>query len=579
VRTRCPVQVIDTRLVRIDAVNGSGETQLTDQWRRGEPFAAFGPDPRLGSALRLMLSDPLPAGVPLSIAVTVDDPPRALDRPHHSARTVWEARLSAGSWQRLSAVDTTRSLTQSGRVELTVPSGGGLGQPTYLRCRLAAGAYDAAPVLRDLAVNGVPAEQSVPVGELTWTITETAVITGTPAPGTPAHLGLRLDEQHRITALDTGDPDAPELLVLCYRPPAVGATGVLTVEASRVGTGTGAPSQTVTCQPAPVQPSSLCLYTVEGLGADTTWRGWSIVADFDASGAADRHAVLDATTGALTFGDGRHGLAVPDGSPVVAAYRYTAAEAGDLATATVNALADSAHNTALFAAVGAPPAVTVTNSVPLAGGAAAETLEHAEDRAAELPGQPTQAVTVADYETLARQTPGTRLARVAVLPDTHPGLPCVVAIGVMTVVVVPYLPLGRPAPSCGLGYAVAAYLDRHRVLGTRVEVTGPTYTEVSVHAQVQATRSASPAGLAGRLRAALDGFFDPLAGGPDGAGWPLGRDVYRLEVMRALDEVPGVEHVLELELLTADGAQCGDVCIGQIGLVAVGPHQIEVVAP
>jgi predicted phage baseplate assembly protein len=579
VRTRYPVRVIDTKLVRIDAVNGPGETQLTDRWRRGEPFAAFGPDPRPGSALRLTLSDPPPAGVPLSVAVTVDDPPPGLDRPHHSARTAWEARLSTGRWQRLPAVDTTRSLTQSGRVELIVPSGAGLSQPAYLRCRLAAGAYDAAPVLRDLAVNGVPAEQSVPVGELTWTIAEAAVVTGTPAPGAPAHLGLRLDGQHRITALDAADPGAPELLVLRYRPPAPGAPGELSVEASRVGTSTGTPSQTVTCRPAPVQPSSLRLYTVEGLDTDTTWQEWSIVADFDASGPADRHAVLDATTGALTFGDGRHGLAVPDGSPIVAAYRHTAAEAGDLAAATVNVLGDSAHNAALFAAAGVRPAVTVTNPVPLAGGAAAETLEQAEDRAAELPGQPTRAVTVADYETLARQTPGTRVARAAVLPDTHPGLPCVVAVGVMTVVLLPYLPLGRPAPSPGLRHAVAAYLDRRRMIGTRVEVTGPTYTEVSVHAQVLATRSASRADLASRLRAALDGFFDPLAGGPDGAGWPLGRDVYRLEAMRVLDEVPGVEHVLELELLTAGGAQCGDVCIGQIGLVAAGPHQIEVVVP
>lgn len=579
VRTRHPVQVIDTRLVRIDAVNESGATQLTDRWRRGEPFAAFGPDPRPGSALRLTLSDPPPAGVPLSVAVTADDPPRALDRPHHSARTVWEARLSTGHWQRLLSVDTTRSLTQSGRAELTIPSGAGLGQPTSLRCRLAAGAYDAAPVLRDLAVNGVPAEQSVPAGELTWIIAETAVITGTPVPGTPARLGLRLDGQRRIAALDTGDPNAPELLVLRYRPPTASATGELTVEASRLGTGTGTPSQTVTCQPAPVQPSSLRLYTVEGLGVGTAWREWTIVADFDASGAADRHAVLDATAGTLAFGDGRHGLAVPDGSPVVAAYRHTAAEAGDLAAATVNALAESAHNTALFTAAGGPPAVTVTNPVPLAGGTAAETLEHAEGRAAELPGQPTRAVTVADYETLARQAPGTRLARVAVLPDTHPGLPCARAIGVMTVVLVPYLPLGRPAPSPGLRHAVAACLDRRRMLGTRVEVTGPTYTEVSVRARVQATRSASRADLASRLRAAVDGFFDPLAGGPDGTGWPLGRDVYRLEVMQVLDEVPGVEHVVELELQTGTGAQCGDVCIGQTGLVAAGAHQIEVVAP
>jgi predicted phage baseplate assembly protein len=583
VRTCRPVYVIDTTLAGIDAVDGaagSGITPLTGRWRRGEPFAALGPDPRPGSALRLTLSDPPPPDVPLSIAVTVDDPPPALDRPHHSARTVWEAQLGTGSWRRLPAADTTRALTQSGQVELTVPDGTGLGRPAYLRCRLAAGAYDAAPVLRDLAVNGVPAEQAVPAGELAWTITETAVITGTPAPGAFARIGIRLDAQHRITALDTGDPDAPELLVLRYRAPAPGAPGSpgspgsLAVEASRLGAGTGAPSQAVTCQPAPVQPSSLRLYT---LGRDSCWQEWAVVADFDASGPADRHAVLDATTGALTFGDGRHGLAVPEGAAVVAAYRSTAAQAGGLAAGGVGALADSAHNAALFAAAGAAPAVTVTNPVPLAGGAAAQTLEDAEARAAELPGQPTRAVTAADYQALAMQTPGTRLARAAVLPDTHPGLPCVTAVGVITVVIVPYLPLGRPAPSPGLRHAVAAYLGRRRMLGTRVEVTGPAYTEVSVSAQVLAARSADATDLAGRLRGALDGFFDPLAGGPDGAGWPLGRDVYRLEVMRVLDEVPGVEHVLALELLTADGAQCGNVCIGPIGLVAAGTQQIEVV--
>lgn len=584
VRTLRPVHVIDTSLAGIDAVDGaagpggpsgSGVTPLTARWRRGDPFAALGTDPSPGSALRLTLTDPPPPAVPFSIAVTVDDPPPALDRPHHSARTVWEAQLAAGSWRRLPAVDTTRALTQSGQVELTVPDGTGLGQPAYLRCRLVAGAYDAAPVLLDLAVNGVPAEQSGPADGLAWTITEAAVITGTPAPGAPARIGIQLDAGQRITALDTGDPHAPELLVLRYRAPAPGSPGELAVEASQLGAGTGAPSLTVTCQPAPVQPSSLRLYTLE---AGSSWQQWSVVADFDASGPADRHAVLDASTGALTFGDGRHGLAVADGAAVIAAYRSTAAQAGGLPAGGVGALAGSAHNAALFAAAGAAPAVTVSNPVPLDGGAAAQTLEDAEAVAAELAGQPTRAVTATDYQALAMQTPGTRLARVAVLPDTHPGFPCVTAVGVMTVVLVPFLPLGRPLPSPGLRHAVAAYLGRRRMLGTRVEVTGPSYTQVSVSAQVLAARSAGVTDLASRLTGALDGFFDPLAGGPDGAGWPLGRDVYRLEVMRVLDEVPGVEHVLALELLTADGASCGNVCVGPIGLVAAGTHQIEVVA-
>ena len=47
--------------------------------------------------------------------------------------------------------------------------------------------------------------------------------------------------------------------------------------------------------------------------------------------------------------------------------------------------------------------------------------------------------------------------------------------------------------------------------------------------------------------------------------------------MQVIDEVPGVEHVVELELVTGDGAQCGNVCVCPLGLVAGGAHEIEVV--
>jgi hypothetical protein len=133
-------------------------------------------------------------------------------------------------------------------------------------------------------------------------------------------------------------------------------------------------------------------------------------------------------------------------------------------------------------------------------------------------------------------------------------------------------------PSSGLLRAVSNHLCRLRLAGTRVEVTGPTYTEVAVRAKVQANRVVSGTDLSRRIRLALDDFFDPLHGGPDGHGWPFGRDVYRLEVMQVLDEVPGVEHVAELDLRTADGAQCGTVCLGPNGLIAAGRHEIEVVA-
>jgi hypothetical protein len=125
---------------------------------------------------------------------------------------------------------------------------------------------------------------------------------------------------------------------------------------------------------------------------------------------------------------------------------------------------------------------------------------------------------------------------------------------------------------------IAAYLAAHRLVGTRVEVTGPEYTTISVRASISPTRVASRRELAARVARALDAFLHPLHGGPDGNGWPFGRDVVRSEILQVIDGVPGVDHVLNLELVDLHGVSCGNVCVGPLGLVAAGRHEITVVA-
>ena len=148
----------------------------------------------------------------------------------------------------------------------------------------------------------------------------------------------------------------------------------------------------------------------------------------------------------------------------------------------------------------------------------------------------------------------------------------------MTVIILPFLPKGRPVPSFALRSRVAAYLTRRRVIGTRVEVVGPTYRRVSVQARVQSAERVNKESLRTRIIEALDRFFDPLIGGPDGTGWPFGRDVYRSEVLQIIDETAGVENVLSLQLLDENGKQqCGNLCIGPTGIVDAVEHEIEVV--
>jgi hypothetical protein len=99
-----------------------------------------------------------------------------------------------------------------------------------------------------------------------------------------------------------------------------------------------------------------------------------------------------------------------------------------------------------------------------------------------------------------------------------------------------------------------------------------------VNATVQAAAKGSKSAVEKNIVDALNRFLDPLIGGPDGTGWPFGRDVYRAEIMQVIDRVAGVDHIVSLELIAERcEAQCGNVCLGPTWLVQAGAHQIEVV--
>jgi predicted phage baseplate assembly protein len=244
-------------------------------------------------------------------------------------------------------------------------------------------------------------------------------------------------------------------------------------------------------------------------------------------------------------------------------------------------LADSASNRSLpdFDLAAATAQIDrITNPVAASGGGDAESLASAEGRVLETVELTDRAITLADYERLALATPGTSIARVAARANLHPGFPCFSAPGVVTVLVLPYLPLRRPEPSASLLRSVAGWLIPRRPIGTRVEVVGPEYRRITARAHVRALRGSVPQQVEAACVAALHAFFDPLSGGPEGSGWPFGRDVYRSEVMAVLDRTPGVDHVLSLALFSSGTSdpRCGNVCIGPLGLVDSGSHEISV---
>lgn len=534
--------------------------------------------------------------------------------PHHGVRLVWGVLTSEGTetvWRRLGASevdDDTRAFTLDGRVRIKLSVGmaklkasqGPIVQELYyLRVRFEAGAYDAPPMLRHVTLNGVAAEQATPVGA-------EHIIQGESV--TAAKLGI-----------GNGRPN--QQLTLPVAPVQVSSFRLFTFEPARNGwrawqvqpdfdASTRADTHVL------LDPSGGSVTFGDGEKGQVAPAGAEIYASYRAT-RAEAGNLAAYTIDRLV--DSPHSRAVVDKFDDVNKRFPVSFRVTDKALASLRAEGVSEtvlkklegikeqqiqgeadflrvlktfigeeqialYKTVIFkhtrvrCEVSQPDCVTVTNPVPATGGAPAETLAGAIARAIEVLSATRRAVTLRDYEELAMKTPGVQLARARALPNLHPSFPCLKAPGMITLIILPGMPGVRPSPGSGLRRAVAAYLQRRRVIGTRVEVVGPTYLEVAVRARVSALPGVNKANLQQKIVAALNEFFDPLRGGPERGGWPFGRDVFRSEVMQVIDEVAGVDCVISLALI-AEGyePECGNVCLSPTWLVAAGQHEIEVV--
>ncbi|MEV4937448.1 putative baseplate assembly protein [Streptomyces zaomyceticus] len=601
----------------------TGWTDRTADARTGLVWAALGPDPAPGAALVLGLDGPLPAGAELSLHLALggpgpDDEPtdpdaEPLDPAHHDAVTVWEAR-SGGAWQRLpdaAVVDETRALTRPGAVRLAfaqdvaVTGLGRLPERAWLRCRLERGRHDTAPALGRITVDAVPAALSRPAfGRYTVAAGVTASGTVPPPPGR-TRMALTTDEDGLITGLRVGgsEHEGPSVRVLEWRAPHGELTGRLSLEAVVAGRGDGTPEQRFR---VPVEGQVFTDTAEVWLCApDLTARQVTLVPDLDASGRADRHAVFDPWTAELRFGDGRRGAVPERGDTVLVCCAADGVpHAPAVGPATPVTLDAGVRNAALLG--DDPPELAFALAALPAGGSAAEDsaavaarvervlwaherVRHAlaaarstslddldRDAVRRLP-VPERAVTLGDFERCALAVPGTRVARARAFAALDPRLPGCHAAGCVTVVVVPGLPASRPEPTPGLLRAVRGFLAVRRTVGTRVFVVGPRYLEVSVNVTVTVVPESDPAVTQRAVVEALDGFLDPLTGGPAGGGWPFGRDVYRGELLGVLDAVPGVAHVTALTMTPASGpASRTGLRVPPDTLVTAGEHTVHV---
>jgi predicted phage baseplate assembly protein len=504
-------------------------------------FPPFGERPRLGNALYLGFSGNVPPGPMLSlgirVAVAAGDPPpqqaggvAPLPVPPPPFLT-WHL-LDGSAWRPADVVfDDTGGLLRTGVVELRLPRRWRTGRPAgmaagaslyWLRLRLGLGTWSTPPVLSWVLPNMVPADAG-------RTIRDEVL---EPVPGTRGR-SYRLSQ-------------TPVL------------SGSLVLEVAESGF-----DEVRDAEPAAVQPEDVAPATA-GVAR------WRRVDSLALAGPDDRAYELEPATGVVRFGDGRHGAVLPPGFRHVRAraYRVGGGAAGAVDADAVKVLVSSVRHVE-----------GVSNPLPAFGGAEAETAARTLRRGPEEIRARGRAVTTADYALMALRSTGTRVARAHAAAGLHPSYPGVPIPGVVTVFVVPPpADGGPPVLTEGELRGVAESLSRGLApLGVEVVAAAPRYRRVRTEVGIVVDPAVDAARAAALISDRIDGYLDPLRGGPHGDGWAFGAPLIYTDLLRQLVlPASGIRAVPRLTLVI-DGvrrARCTDVVIGPHELFWPEQHEV-----
>lgn len=154
----------------------------------------------------------------------------------------------------------------------------------------------------------------------------------------------------------------------------------------------------------------------------------------------------------------------------------------------------------------------------------------------------TRAVTRDDWERLALQADA-NVARAHAVPDRDLWAPRrssrTERPGHVSVILV-----FRDAEAAEAGIeAVREYLEPRRLLTTRLHIGPPRYINLNIAIALGVHAVTSIVSVRHEAIRRIRSFFDPVSGGPDGAGWPFGRAAYVSEIYEMLNSIPEVDFV------------------------------------
>jgi hypothetical protein len=128
----------------------------------------------------------------------------------------------------------------------------------------------------------------------------------------------------------------------------------------------------------------------------------------------------------------------------------------------------------------------------------------------------------------------------------------------------------RPQPTEALRAALWEFLDERRLLTMRHHVVGPDYVSIAIAATLFLREDARPDIVPERARDDVRALFHPRR-------WPFGRDVYISEVYELLEKTPGVDHITDVEISTAEAWREQRTADGSSIGITLKPHELVAV--
>ncbi len=529
-------------------------------------FAVFGDKPEPGAVFELGFQAPLPAGCELRIHFAVRGAARnPVDADFIPLADVRWSALTARGWQPIRILgDGTHAFLMSGLLSFELGeaharcAGGAMDGLYTLRCELVAASYDVTPRITNARFNILRAVQAEALCEcVLFTLNgngsalagRMAVssppaimieagggwVDATDAEGVPLYRLERNASGLRIV----GDGQKKNALaVFCE----MGNGGL-------IGVGNGMPRQEMKLGATGVMPSNLRLMIAEN---GIVYREMKRVRSLDEADGDARVFELDEVNGIVRFGDGVSGKP-PVGPVRVISLHTTAGEAGNVKAGEINGFVWPAGADEEMLALSA------RSFEHARGGRQAETIQKAERRVRLETQDITRAVTCADYEAIAARTPGLILKRVKAFAGGPPGNHDPNGV---TVVAEPHSEGARTGLSAPQKANIERFLDKHRLITTRVHVISPVYVTVDV--QLEASVRARFSSVREDLARIINDFF--------ARNGEFGRTVNYGELYGLIDTNGAVTGITSLTLV-AQGRGAGRNAAGD---VLLAPHALAV---